>query len=67
MSEIGLGEMCGAGGVEDVRFDFRRRLLVWWWRDEFFDIVEVHFPFVEGFAQDGERQGARFRVRVAGE
>ncbi len=50
MAEIGLGEMCGAERVENMGFDFWRGLLVWWGRDEFFGIVEVHFPFVEGFA-----------------
>lgn len=50
MAEIGLGEVGGAEGVEDVRFDLRWRIKVWWGGDECFGIVEVHFPFVEGFA-----------------
>ena len=62
MAEIGLGEMGGSNGVEDVGFEFR--VLVWWGDDEFFGIFEVHFPFVEGFAEDDEGWGAGLWVGV---
>ena len=40
--------------------------MVRWGRDEFFGISEVHFPFVEGFAEDGEGWGAGCWVGVGG-
>lgn len=65
MAKIGLGEMGRSNGVEDVGFELR--VLVWWGGDEGFGVVEVHFPFVEGFAEDCEGWGAGCWVGVGGE